>query len=212
MEKVVAGWRDYVKAVVPMLTQWSWVCSPTPVFPTCRNSVGRGAGTGSAPQLQERCVSRALIAVLIFRLIHVSVPLAMLMGRSRANIRWVVLQWQSLVLLYDLKSNCWVFDGGLYSQCAISATGCLQHLIAWRRHYNMSFIYKLIEKVVATQLSFHLDRNGLLPIFQPCFRQGHSLLVCLISDIFGAIDKLQVILLSLFDVSTVFDTVDHTIL
>ena len=57
--------------------------------------------------------------------------------------------------------------------------------------------------------------NNLLPIFQSGFRKGHStetLLVRLLSDIYGAIDKSQVTLLALFDVSAAFDTVDHDIL
>ena len=39
-----------------------------------------------------------------------------------------------------------------------------------------------------------------------------TLLVRLLSDIYGAIDRSQVILLALFDVRASFDTVDHNIL
>src|SRR6218665_2595657 len=56
---------------------------------------------------------------------------------------------------------------------------------------------------------------NLLPIYQSGFRKGHStetLLVRLLSDIFGAIDRSEVTLLALFDVSAAFDTVDHQIL
>ena len=38
------------------------------------------------------------------------------------------------------------------------------------------------------------------------------LLLCLLSDIYGAVDRSQLILLALFDVSAAFDTVDHEIL
>jgi len=47
------------------------------------------------------------------------------------------------------------------------------------------------------------------------FRKGHStetLLIRLLSDIYGAIDRSQVTLLALFDLSAAFDTVDHDIL
>src|SRR6218665_1500110 len=80
---------------------------------------------------------------------------------------------------------------------------------------NVSFLSKIIEKVVAAQLSHYLDINNLLPIYQSGFRKGHStetLLVRLLSDIYGAIDKSEVTLLALFDVSAAFDTVDHQIL
>ena len=61
----------------------------------------------------------------------------------------------------------------------------------------------------------YLDKDNLLPTFQSGFRKGHStetLLVRLLSDIYGAIDRSQVILLALFAVSTAFDTVDHDII
>src|SRR5688572_16053119 len=60
----------------------------------------------------------------------------------------------------------------------------------------------------------YLDKDNLLPTFQSGFRKGHStetLLVRLLSDIYGAIDRSQVIL-ALFAVSTTFDTVDHDII
>ena len=74
---------------------------------------------------------------------------------------------------------------------------------------------KTIEKIVAGQLTAYLDRNGLLPPCQSGFRRFHStetLLLRLLSDIYGAIDRADLTLLALFDVSVAFDTVDHTIL
>src|SRR6218665_1768349 len=77
-------------------------------------------------------------------------------------------------------------------------------------------IYTIISfKVVATQLAHYRDINNLFPIYQSGFRKGHStetLLVRLLSDIYGAIDKSEVTLLALFDASAAFDTVDHQIL
>jgi len=61
----------------------------------------------------------------------------------------------------------------------------------------------------------YLDKNDLLPTFQSGFRKGHStetLLIRLLSEIYGAIDRSQVNLLALFDVSAAFDTVDHDVL
>ena len=55
----------------------------------------------------------------------------------------------------------------------------------------------------------------MLPAIQSGFRKGHStetLLLRLLSDIYGAIDRSQLTLLALFDVSAAFDTVDHEIL
>lgn len=39
-----------------------------------------------------------------------------------------------------------------------------------------------------------------------------TLFICLLSDIYGSTEELQVTLLALFDVSASFDTVDHDIL
>ena len=80
---------------------------------------------------------------------------------------------------------------------------------------NVPFISKVIEKIVACQLTSYLETSNLLPTIQSGFRKGHStetLLLCLLSDIYGAIDRSQITLLALFDVSAAFDTVDHEIL
>ena len=80
---------------------------------------------------------------------------------------------------------------------------------------NVSFISKIIEKIVALQLTSYLETNNLLPAIQSGFRRGHStetLLLRLLSDVYGAIDRSQLTLLALFDVSAAFDTVDHDIL
>src|SRR3984885_8230076 len=80
---------------------------------------------------------------------------------------------------------------------------------------NVSFLSKIIEKIVATQLIKYLDSNNLLPPRQSGFRKGHStetLLLHLLADIYNAIDRSQVTLLALYDVSAAFDTVDHDIL
>src|SRR6218665_1399029 len=78
---------------------------------------------------------------------------------------------------------------------------------------NFSFLSKIIEKNVAAQLTHYLDINNLLPIYQSGFRKGHStktLLVRLLSDIYGAIDRSEVTLFGL--VRCKCCTVDHQIL
>src|SRR6218665_208984 len=59
------------------------------------------------------------------------------------------------------------------------------------------------------------ENSGLLPTYQSGFRANHSTetaLLSLLSDIYSAIDKSQLSLLALFDVSAAFDMVDHQIL
>ena len=60
-----------------------------------------------------------------------------------------------------------------------------------------------------------MDANGLLPSYQSGFRKNHStetLLIRLLSDLYGAMNAGQISLLALFDVSSAFDSVDHSIL
>src|SRR6218665_735583 len=80
---------------------------------------------------------------------------------------------------------------------------------------NVSFLSKVVEKIIAYQLLPYLEANNLIRAIQSGFRKGHStetLLLRLLSDIYGAIDRSQLTLLALFDVGAAFDTVDHGIL
>src|SRR6218665_1095959 len=69
---------------------------------------------------------------------------------------------------------------------------------------NVSFLSKIIQKIVSQQITSYLSTNDLLPKYQSGFRRGHSaetLLLRLLSDCYGAIDGGRVTLLALFDVS-----------
>src|SRR6218665_2463590 len=76
---------------------------------------------------------------------------------------------------------------------------------------NVTFL----SKIAASQLIAYLEINKLLPVCQSGFRKGHStetLLLRLLSDIYGAVDRSRLPLLALFDLSAAFDTVDHEVL
>ena len=80
---------------------------------------------------------------------------------------------------------------------------------------GLTFLSKVIEKVVAKQLVGYLHSNNLLPKFQSGFRRGYSTetaILRMLSDIYAAVDRGRVALLALLDVSAAFDTVDHDIL
>src|SRR6218665_2087223 len=86
---------------------------------------------------------------------------------------------------------------------------------SYRPIASVTFMSKVVEKLVSFQLFSYLDSNNLIPSSQSGFRKGHStesLLLRLLSDIYGAIDKSQLIFLALFDVSAAFDSVDHVLL
>ena len=80
---------------------------------------------------------------------------------------------------------------------------------------NLTFILKIVERVVCNQLVAYLEQNQLLPKHQSAYRKFHSTetaVLKLVSDILLAADGAEVTLLGLFDLSAAFDTVDHTIL
>ena len=77
---------------------------------------------------------------------------------------------------------------------------------------NLSFISKLVERVVCVQLVKHLKTNNLYEIFQSAYRQLHSTETALLrvqNDLLQAVDNEGRAILVLLDISAAFDTIDH---
>jgi len=80
---------------------------------------------------------------------------------------------------------------------------------------NLTFISKLVERMVSHQLVTFPNSNKLFPKLQSWFRARHSTETATLkvfSDILAAANQGKVTLLGLLDMSAAFDTVDHTIL
>ena len=80
---------------------------------------------------------------------------------------------------------------------------------------NLSFLSKLLEKVVSVQLNEFLKSTNSIPALQSAYRKFHSTetgLLKVFSDLCKAIDDGNVCLLGLLDLSAAFDTVDYEIL
>ena len=76
-------------------------------------------------------------------------------------------------------------------------------------------VSKSAEKAVVGQLFRHCSDDAPLPVHQSSYRQFHSTEMALLkvqSDILSNMDKQEVTLLVLLDLSAAFDTVDHNIL
>ena len=86
---------------------------------------------------------------------------------------------------------------------------------SYRPISNLTYMSKLVERLVHRQLSIFLEAHNLLPKHQSDFRARHSTetaVLKVMSDILGAADRGNLVLLGLLDMSAAFDTVDHDIL
>ncbi len=86
---------------------------------------------------------------------------------------------------------------------------------SYRPVSNLLYVSKLCERVVAKQYCGHLTANKLYSKFQSAYREGHSTETALLyvqNDILMSMDKGEVTLLLLLDLSAAFDTLDHSIL
>ena len=80
---------------------------------------------------------------------------------------------------------------------------------------NLTFLSKLIEKAALKQLNVHLDYHGLYNSYQSAYRSNHSCetaMVKIMDDMYEHIAKDESIVLLLLDLSSAFDTIDHSIL
>ena len=80
---------------------------------------------------------------------------------------------------------------------------------------NLTFMSKVVERLVSSQLVDYLQSNDLMPKLQSAYRRHHSTetaLLRVISDILDGMEKGRITLLGLLDLSAAFDTVNHSIL
>ena len=89
---------------------------------------------------------------------------------------------------------------------------CLKN---YRPVSNLSFLSKVLERVVAKRLEVHLCENSLHDVYQSAYRQHHSTETALLrvqTDILSALDRGSLVVLIMIDLSAAFDTLDHDIL
>ena len=85
----------------------------------------------------------------------------------------------------------------------------------YRPVYNLSFISKILEKVVAYRLQALLKNKNLSNPLQSAYRNHHSTESTLLkvhNDIILSMDQGKVTALTLLDLSDAFDTIDHATL
>ena len=80
---------------------------------------------------------------------------------------------------------------------------------------NLSFLSKIIEKVVASRLGTHIQKTDCFPKLQSAYRQSHSTETALLrvhNDIVRFVGQGKAVVLVLLDLSAAFDTIDKSIL
>ena len=80
---------------------------------------------------------------------------------------------------------------------------------------NLSFISKVLERIIADQLYAYLDENDLYGKMQSAYRPKHSTETALLkiqNDVLMSLDQGQEVVLVLLDLSSAFDTIDHSLL
>ena len=80
---------------------------------------------------------------------------------------------------------------------------------------NLSYVSKIIEKVVASRLNDHMSLNGLHDLMQSAYKKFHSTesaLLNIFDDVLCALDLKRLAMMIIQDLSAAFDTVDHEIL
>ena len=80
---------------------------------------------------------------------------------------------------------------------------------------NLTFLSKLLEKIVATQLDKHLTDNLLMDTTQSAYRHYHSTETALLkvqTVVLELLDNGFAVVLLMLDLSSAFDTIDHTLL
>ena len=86
---------------------------------------------------------------------------------------------------------------------------------SYRLISNLTFVSKVIERIVTKQIKDVLTDSDMMPPLQSAYRPGHSTEIAttkVLSDILDAADSQKTTLLGLLDMSAAFDTVDFEIL
>ena len=77
---------------------------------------------------------------------------------------------------------------------------------------NLSFVSKILEKVVASRILSHMEANSLSNNLQSAYKKFHSTESAILkvkNDVLLNMENGRVTTLTLLDLSAAFDTIDH---
>ena len=104
------------------------------------------------------------------------------------------------------------FKQALVNHLIKKQTLCKSDLRNYRPISNLSFLSKILEKVVANRLHEHIHNHHLSNDLQSAYKRFHSTETALLkihNDIVDNMDNGKVTALTLLDLSAAFDTIDH---
>ena len=116
-----------------------------------------------------------------------------------------------------LSEGCFptYFKSVLVSPLLKKSTLNRDYMKNYRPVSNLSFLSKILEKVVASRLNSHINSLHTSTDYQSAYRKFHSTETALLNihnDILSSMDDGRVTALTLLRLSAAFDTIDHTIL
>ena len=94
-------------------------------------------------------------------------------------------------------------------------TLCRNEFKNYRPISNLSFLSKILEKIVAKRLNAHIEEQLLSNHVQSAYKRFHSTETALLkihNDIICNMDNGKVTALTILDMSAAFDTIDHSTL
>ena len=80
---------------------------------------------------------------------------------------------------------------------------------------NLPFLFKVLERIVTTQIKEYMQEHNLFSVNQSAYRKFHSTetaLLCVTNDLLLVLDKGHEAVLVLLDYSCAFDTINHSML
>ena len=137
-------------------------------------------------------------------------------GLVKDRIDVLVTPIVSIVNL-SLSEGCFPthFKSALVSPLLKKTTLNRDDMKNYRPVSNLSFLSKILEKVVASHLNSHINSSHTSNDYQSAYRKFHSTETALLkihNDILSLMDDGRVTALTLLDLSAAFDTIDHTTL
>ena len=88
-------------------------------------------------------------------------------------------------------------------------------LTSFRPVSDLTYLSKLLERLVAKQLIEYTESTGMMECNQSAYHKNHSTETCLLklkTDILDAINKKEVVCLVLLDLSAAFDSLEHSLI